>query len=60
AMPPKEAKRLYEYFCDCLRQMGVKGVETGVFGADMAVELLNDGPVTITADTEIWNKPRNS
>lgn len=59
AMPPSDANRLYEYFCDMLRKCGVKRVEKGVFGADMAVELLNDGPVTITADTDIWNKPRN-
>ncbi len=59
AMPPSDANRLYEYFCDMLQKCGVKRVEKGVFGADMAVELLNDGPVTITADTDIWNKPRN-
>ena len=59
AMPPVDANRLYEYFCDMLQKCGVKRVEKGVFGADMAVELLNDGPVTITADTDIWNKPRN-
>ena len=59
AMPPSDANRLYEYFCDVLQKCGVKRVEKGVFGADMAVELLNDGPVTITVDTDIWNKPRN-
>lgn len=59
AMPPVDANRLYEYFCDMFQKCGVKRVEKGVFGADMAVELLNDGPVTITADTDIWNKPRN-
>ncbi len=56
AMPPEEANRLYEYFCAALLKCGVKDVEKGVFGADMAVELLNDGPVTITADTDIWNR----
>ncbi len=60
AMPPEAANELYEYFCDRLKNCGVKRVEKGVFGAEMAVELLNDGPVTITADTDIWNKPRNS
>jgi D-tyrosyl-tRNA(Tyr) deacylase len=37
---------LYERFCDELRALGVE-VETGVFGARMSVELVNDGPVTI-------------
>lgn len=56
AMPPEEANRLYEYFCGELKKCGVGIVEKGVFGADMAVELLNDGPVTITVDTDIWNR----
>ncbi len=56
AMPPEEANRLYEYFCAELLKCGVKVVEKGVFGADMAVMLLNDGPVTITVDTDIWNR----
>lgn len=46
AAPPEEGKRLYEYFAAQLAQQGVP-VETGEFGADMKVELLNDGPVTI-------------
>jgi len=49
AAPPEEAERLYERFCDELRALGVQ-VETGVFGAKMAVELVNDGPVTILLD----------
>ena len=53
--PPDEADRLYRYFCDCLRQNGVEKVETGVFAADMLVEINNDGPVTIMMDTDIWN-----
>lgn len=59
AMPPLEANRLYECFCESLENFGVLGVEKGIFGADMAVELLNDGPVTLTIDTDIWSKPRN-
>ncbi len=59
AMPPKEANELYEYFCKCLEGCGILGVEKGIFGADMSVELLNDGPVTLTIDTDTWNKPRN-
>src|SRR5690349_19402146 len=46
AAPPEEAKPLYERFCAALRELGVH-VETGVFGAMMEVELVNDGPVTI-------------
>ena len=51
---PDRANELYEYFCDKLIENGVKNVEKGVFGADMKVELLNDGPVTILYDSEIW------
>ena len=43
---------LYEQFCSALGQALGKPVETGEFGADMKVELLNDGPVTICIDTK--------
>jgi D-tyrosyl-tRNA(Tyr) deacylase len=46
AAPPEEAEPLYERFCEALRALGIE-VATGVFGARMAVELVNDGPVTI-------------
>jgi D-tyrosyl-tRNA(Tyr) deacylase len=46
AAPPEVAEPLYERFVQALRELGVH-VETGVFGARMAVELVNDGPVTI-------------
>jgi D-aminoacyl-tRNA deacylase len=46
AAPPKEAEPLYEAFCAALRGLGVE-VATGMFGARMQVELVNDGPVTI-------------
>lgn len=46
AAKPDVAKPLYEYFCEQCKNKGVH-VETGKFGADMKVELLNDGPVTI-------------
>ncbi|MGZ4380383.1 MAG: D-aminoacyl-tRNA deacylase [Gaiellaceae bacterium] len=49
AAPPEQAEPLYESFCDALRAEGVS-VETGVFGARMQVELVNDGPVTIVLD----------
>lgn len=53
---PDIANALYMKFCDELRTLGVKNVETGEFGADMAVELLNDGPVTILFNTDEWKK----
>ena len=53
---PDEANRLYEYFCSKLLENGVSKVETGVFAADMAVEISNYGPVTIIMDTDIWDK----
>ena len=56
ALEPKEAERLYKLFCEHLRNLGVKRVEEGIFGADMQVSLVNDGPVTILYDTDIWSK----
>ncbi len=53
---PDEANRLYEYFCKKLLENGISKVETGVFAADMKVEIENDGPVTIVMDTNIWEK----
>jgi D-tyrosyl-tRNA(Tyr) deacylase len=49
AAPPEEAEPLYEAFCAALRELGVE-VASGVFGARMAVDLVNDGPVTIVLD----------
>ena len=49
--PPDEANELYKFFVENMRQSGVKNVETGRFGADMQVELVNDGPVTIILDS---------
>jgi D-tyrosyl-tRNA(Tyr) deacylase len=49
AARPELAEPLYERFCATLRELGVH-VETGVFGAKMQVELVNDGPVTIVLD----------
>jgi D-tyrosyl-tRNA(Tyr) deacylase len=51
AAPPEEANRLYEEYCAALRALGVR-VETGIFQTMMAVELTNDGPVTILLDSE--------
>lgn len=53
---PDEARELYEYYMKQLSANGVKNVKHGIFGADMKVELINDGPVTILLDTDIWNK----
>ncbi len=52
AAKPDIAKSLYEDFCKTLEDSGIKKVSRGVFGADMKVELLNDGPVTIILDSE--------
>lgn len=51
AAPPERAEPLYEQFCEALRAQGVGRVERGIFGADMQVQLLNDGPVTLIVDT---------
>ena len=53
---PAEADRLYEYFMQQLKVNGVRKVEHGIFGEDMQVSLVNDGPVTILFDTDIWSK----
>ena len=49
AAEPARAELLYERFCAALRELGVP-VETGVFGARMEVDLVNDGPVTIVLE----------
>lgn len=46
AAKPDVANELYEYFCDKCKENGIE-VQKGIFGADMKVSLLNDGPVTI-------------
>ena len=59
AMEPKMAEELYGLYCEKLKEYGVKNVEKGVFGADMQVSLINDGPVTVSLDTDIWRKNGN-
>ena len=45
------ANDLYEKYCDIISQAGIE-VKKGVFGADMKIELVNDGPVTIILDSK--------
>jgi len=59
AAAPEEAEPLVEAFAQAMREMGV-AVQTGRFGAMMAVELVNDGPVTIVLDSEEMERPRRS
>jgi D-tyrosyl-tRNA(Tyr) deacylase len=51
AASPEEGKRLYEHFTTRIAAEGI-AVQTGIFGADMDVDLLNQGPVTIWLDTD--------
>jgi D-tyrosyl-tRNA(Tyr) deacylase len=51
AARPDHALPLFDHYVACLRAEGVVSVETGVFGAMMQVEIINDGPVTITLDS---------
>jgi len=51
AASPVEGRKLYEYFAEAVAALGIR-VETGEFGADMQVALVNDGPVTICLDTK--------
>ncbi|MBR2176497.1 MAG: D-tyrosyl-tRNA(Tyr) deacylase [Clostridia bacterium] len=52
AARPETADPLYEYFCQCMLSNGIRKVEKGIFGADMKVSLLNDGPVTIIINSK--------
>lgn len=45
---------LYNRFIDKVHESGIKNVQTGEFGADMQINLTNDGPVTIVMDTQEW------
>lgn len=53
AMRPPESEQLYESFCAKIEEMAGKKVQRGRFGADMDIELVNWGPVTIVADTPL-------
>lgn len=52
AARPEISNPLYEFFCYELKKNGVEDVQTGEFGADMQVELCNDGPVTLVIDSD--------
>lgn len=52
AAAPDSANKLYEYFLEYVASLGVSKVGHGIFGADMKVDILNDGPVTIMLDTD--------
>ena len=52
AARPEKADPLYEYFCHKLNDNGIENVQKGIFGADMKLSLLNDGPVTLVIDTD--------
>jgi D-tyrosyl-tRNA(Tyr) deacylase len=52
ALEPGQAEPLFEKFVESLRQLGISRVDTGRFGADMKVHLVNDGPVTFWIERE--------
>ena len=56
AMEPVGADELYRYYCEQLKENGVKRVETGRFRAEMEVSLINDGPISLVLDTDTWCK----
>ncbi|HQV34567.1 MAG TPA: D-aminoacyl-tRNA deacylase [Calditrichia bacterium] len=57
AAPPAMAEELYRYFMEALQKKAVS-VKKGVFGANMSVSLVNEGPVTIILDSEDRQQPR--
>lgn len=56
---PETANKLYELFIDYMSKR-VKHVDAGVFGANMSVELVNDGPVTIVMDSQVLRRKGNN
>lgn len=53
---PELAQRLYDYFVSKVRAMNIKNVSCGEFGADMEVEIINDGPLTFIIDSPAKQK----
>lgn len=58
ALSPDLASKYYDKFCEELKLNGINHIGKGEFGADMKVSLINDGPVTIILDTDIWKKDK--
>ncbi len=56
AAVPDIAEPLYNYFCQKMTLLGIRSVKQGIFGADMKVSLINDGPVTIVLDSKELSK----
>ena len=56
AMEPQTASEFYDRYCLALKSLGVGRVEKGIFGADMKVSLINDGPVTVMLDTDTFKR----
>ncbi|HUH73410.1 MAG TPA: D-aminoacyl-tRNA deacylase [Chitinophagales bacterium] len=52
AAPPSIAIPIYERFIEKLKASGFENIQTGIFGADMKIQLVNDGPVTIVIDSQ--------
>lgn len=52
---PPHSENLYELFLSELKNYNIIKIETGIFGADMIVDIKNDGPVTLIADTAVMN-----
>jgi D-tyrosyl-tRNA(Tyr) deacylase len=59
AAPGSEAEPLYEFFCEEIERAGLV-CRRGRFGAEMQVELVNDGPVTLILDTDDLEQPRRA
>ena len=51
AAKPDEAEKLYDYFVERVKSSGIRNVQCGEFGADMTVEIINDGPLTFIVDS---------
>ncbi len=54
AAKPELGQLCYKQYVHCLKSCGLADVQTGEFGANMQIELVNDGPVTLMLDTEEW------
>ena len=52
AMKPPVASDLYDYFNQLISEAGIP-IKTGIFGAEMQIEMINDGPITIILDSEV-------